>query len=93
MAAADPHKPVIILTQSRIALVLSLVGLLTVGFQGSKFLLDTNYRLTSLEEKWAGVSRTQEDVASELRNLNRSLNDLNIVLREVQVRQERETRP
>jgi hypothetical protein len=91
--ANDPHKPVIILTQGRIALAVSVVALLSVGFQGSKFLLDTNYRLTALEEKWAGVSRTQEDVASELRNLNRSLNDLNIVLREVQVRQEREPRP
>lgn len=88
---SDPHKPAIVLTQSRIALVLSLITLLGVGFQGSKFLLDTTYRLKSLEEKWQGIESTQRDVASELRNLNSSLNELNLVLREVQVRQQKES--
>ena len=83
-------KPGFVVTQSRIALVLSIITLLTLGFQGSKYLLDTNYRLTSLEEKWASMEGTQRDVANELRNLNNSLTELNLVLREVQVRQEQE---
>jgi hypothetical protein len=91
MPSDDPHKPAIVLTQSRIALVLSIVTLLGLGFQGSKFLLDTSYRILSLEEKWHGIESTQRDVASELRNLNSSLNELNLVLREVQVRQQKDT--
>lgn len=88
---SDPHKQAIVLTQSRIALVLSVITLLGIGFQGSKFLLDTSYRITSLEQKWQGIESTQRDVASELRNLNTSLNELNLVLREVQVRQQKDS--
>lgn len=83
-------KTGILVTQSRIALVLSLITLLGLGFQGSKFLLDTTYRLASLEEKWVSIENTQRDVATELRNLSISLNELNLVLREVQVRQQSE---
>lgn len=98
--SSDPHKPAILLTQSKIALVLSIVTLLMLGFQGSRYLLDQNYRIATLEEKWSNGDNTQRefanelrnlqrDVASELRTLNSSLNELNLVLREVQVRQER----
>lgn len=87
--SSDPEaKPGFLVTQSRIALVLSVITLLGLGFQGSKFLLDTTYRLASLEAKWVSIESVQSDVASELRNLNISLNELNLVLREVQVRQQ-----
>jgi hypothetical protein len=82
------EKPGFIVSQGRIALVLSLITLLGLGFQGSKFLLDMTYRLASLEEKWVTMAGTQKDVAAELRNLNQTINQLNIVLREVQVRQQ-----
>lgn len=87
-----PNEPKagFVVTQSRIALVISLITLLTLGYQGSKFFLDTHYRLSSLEEKWVSMEGTQRDVANELRNLNQSLNQLNLVLREVQVRQQKE---
>lgn len=80
-------KPGFVITQGRIALVLSLVSLLTFGYQGSKAVLDVHYRLTSLEEKWVSMSGTQKDLAASLHNLNTSLSELNLVLREVQVRQ------
>lgn len=86
---AEP-KSGILITQSRIALALSVITLLGLGFQGSRFLLDTTYRLSSLEEKWVSIEHTQRDVANELRNLTGSLNELNLVLREVQVRQQSE---
>lgn len=81
------QKAGFVVNQSRIALVLSLVTLLMLGFNGSKFLLDVNYRLSALEQKWTEIQKTQTDVATELKNLNQSINQLNIVLREVQVRQ------
>lgn len=90
---SDSSKPAIVVTQGRIALVLSLITLLGLGFQGANFLLDTRYRLASLEEKWVTMEGTQKDVASELRNLNETINKLNVVLREVQVRQQTEVRP
>lgn len=78
-----------LVTQGKIALVLSIVTLLGLGFQGSKFLLDTNHRISRLEERWTEMEGTQKDVASELRNLNKSITDLNLVLREIQVRQDK----
>lgn len=81
-------KPGFLITQGRIALALSLVSLLAIGYQGAKAFLDVNYRLASLEEKWVSMEGTQKDLASELRNLNTAIGQLNIVLKEVQVRQE-----
>jgi hypothetical protein len=84
---SEEAKPGLLVTQSRLALVISMITLLTLGFQGSKFLLDFNHRISRLEERWTQMEGAQKDVASELRNLNRSITDLNLVLREIQVRQ------
>ena len=75
-------------TSSKIALALSVITILGVGFQGSRFLLDTNYRISSLEEKWIDAESAKRDFATEIRNLSVSLNELNLILREVQVRQQ-----
>lgn len=87
---ASDEKTGFVVNQSRIALVISLITLLTLGFQGSKFILDTHYRITALEEKWVGISDTQKELTRELGRLAQSLNDLNVVLREVQVRQQKQ---
>lgn len=89
MASGEP-KSGFVVTQSRIALVLSLITLLSLGHQASKFFLDHEYRLASLEEKWVSTDTTQRDLATELRNLNLVMNDLKILLKEVQVRQEKD---
>jgi hypothetical protein len=85
---ATEVKAGFLVTQGRIALALSFITLMTLGYQGSKAILDVHYRLASLEEKWVSMEGTQRDVANELRNLNTSLNQLNLVLREVQVKQQ-----
>lgn len=89
---SEPERNTIAVTPSRVAFVLSLITLLGIGFQGSKFLLDTNYRITSLEEKWVGIEKTQADLSASIGELSKSLNDLNLVLREVKVRQEATTK-
>lgn len=83
----DEHKPSFYVNQSRIALVLSIITLLGIGFQGSKYLINNDNRISRLEEKWVSMEGTQKDVAVELRNLNASIADLNLILREIQVRQ------
>lgn len=88
MATDEKHG--FYVNQGRIALVISIVTLLTLGFQASRFLLDTTYRIVALEEKWVGISDSQKELTRELGRLAQSLNDLNVVLREVQVRQQEE---
>ncbi|MTH61218.1 hypothetical protein [Paracoccus litorisediminis] len=75
-------------TQGRIALVLSLITLMTLFHQGSKIMVSYEYRLASLEQKYSETVTMQRDLTKELGRLAQSLNDLNIVLREVQIRQE-----
>lgn len=86
------EKSGFIVTQGRIALVISLISLLTLGYQGSKAVLDVHYRLASLEENLTSMKGTQKDLAAEIRTLNVNLGELTLVLKEVQVRQQESTR-
>lgn len=77
-----------VVNQGRIALVLSLITLLTLFYQGTKFILDQQFRLASLEEKAIETTATQKSLSSEISRLSATIGELNVVLREVQVRQE-----
>lgn len=86
---ASEEKPVgLLITQGRIALVLSVIALLSVGHQVSKFAIDLQNRTTRLEEKFDLSEQTQSELRKELQRLGTVLSDLNVTLREVQIRQE-----
>lgn len=86
---ATAEKPVgLMITQGRIALVLSIIALLSVGHQVSKFAIDLQNRTTRLEEKFDQSEQNQTELRKELSRLGTVLSDLNVTLREVQIRQE-----
>lgn len=78
-----------VVTQSRLALVLSLCTLMGLGFQGTKFLLDTNYRITAVEEKLLSMGDTQKEFVAEVKKMNETLILMNLTVRELQVRAEK----
>lgn len=80
--------PGFIVTQGKIALLLSLITLGGVFYQGASALLDTKYRIASLEEKWQRTEQSQREMTSVVGKLSEAINELNITLREVQVRQD-----
>lgn len=87
MTSAD--KPAgFLITQGRIALILSIFALMGFFYQVSKFGLDLQFRTAALEEKFNASERTQIELNSKLDRLGTVISELNITLREVQVRQE-----
>lgn len=69
------------ISQGRIALALSVITLLGVFYQASAFLMSSQYRIDALENN-------QAQTIQQLDRLNNTINDLNVTLREVQIRQE-----
>lgn len=70
-----------VISQSKIALLLSILTLFGVFYQGAAFIQSTQFRIESLE-------KSQTQVVDQLGRLATSISDLNMTLREVQVRQE-----
>lgn len=85
---ADDPKPGFFINQGKIALVLSIITLLTLGYNAAKVFINQDFRIAALEEKMVAMNGNQKEVADELRNLNKSLNSLNLILREIQVKTE-----
>lgn len=81
MSDHTEKQPGLVVTQGRIALILSVIALLTVFYQGASLLLSSQYRIDSLE-------KNQNVMVQQLERLNTTITDLNITLREVQIRQE-----
>lgn len=81
MSDHTEKQPGLVVTQGRIALILSVIALLTVFYQGASLLLSSQYRIDSLE-------KNQNVMVQQLERLNTTITDLNMTLREVQIRQE-----
>lgn len=81
MSDHTEKQPGLVVTQGRIALILSVIALLTVFYQGASLLLSSQYRIDSLE-------KNQNVMVQQLERLNTTITDLNVTLREVQIRQE-----
>lgn len=86
--ATSEKTPTLTITQPRLALALSLIALLATGHQISKFALDLQNRTARLEERYEQSERSQNELKIELNRLGTVLTELNITLREVQIRQE-----
>ena len=78
---AEEKQNGFIVSQGRIALVLSVIALLTVFYNGAGFLMGMQYRIAALEE-------SQKKMVVQIDRLTDSITELSMVLREVQVRQE-----
>ena len=80
-------KPGFLVTQAKIAIFLSCLTALGAGYNGVSYLNRLEYRIAAVEEGQSRLGDEQKSLAVELRALNSSINQLNLTLREVQVRQ------
>lgn len=81
------EDPTVTITSAKIGFVLSLLTLAGVIFTSASVLMEARFRITALEMGQASLMELNQSLVAKVDALNVSLNDFNLILRELQVKQ------